>query len=199
MNRRAKRRLSAVAALSVLAAASVSLAPLAAFAKDPPLVSRSHSITATVTVKAVDKATRHLTLTNSAGETWTAKAPAELKRFDSLKPGDKVKVAYQAEVEIALSAPGQPLPSDAAGVIAVRNAEESPAGGLAGSYLTVTGAVLAIDMAKHTIKIVNPQGGEVHLIEITREDGQKAMARLKVGDKITARVTESLVVSVAPA
>ena len=39
-----KRRLSAVAALSVLAAASVSLAPSAAFAKDPPLVSRSHSL-----------------------------------------------------------------------------------------------------------------------------------------------------------
>ena len=83
MTRRAKG-LSAVAALSVLAAASVSFAP-AAFAKDapPPLVNRSHDISDTVTIKAIDKATRHLTLTSSAGETWTVKAPAEVQRSDS--------------------------------------------------------------------------------------------------------------------
>ena len=47
-------------------------------------------------------------------------------------------------------------------------------------------------------RIVNPKGGEVHKVEITREDGKKAMSRLKVGDKITAYVTESLLVSVSP-
>ena len=42
-------------------------------------------------------------------------------------------------------------------------------------------------------------GGEVHTVEITRADGRKAMSRLKVGDKITAYVTESLLVAVSPA
>jgi hypothetical protein len=199
MLHRAMRRLGAVAALSVLAAAGVSLAP-PAFAKDapPPLVNRSHDISDTVTIKAIDKATRHLTLASSTGESWTVKAPPEVQRFDSLKVGDRIHVTYRAEVELVLSDPNKPLPTDAAGVVAARAREVSTPGGVAVSYITVTGAVLAIDMATHTLKIVNPKGGEVHKVEITREDGKKAMSRLKVGDKITAYVTESLLVSVAP-
>src|SRR5512140_2301511 len=116
MTYRATRRLSALAALTALAAASVSFAPPAAFAKDapPPLVSRSADITDTVTIKAIDKATRHLTLTNSAGETSTIKAPPEMTRFDSLKVGDRVKVTYKASIELVLSGPNAPLPADAA-------------------------------------------------------------------------------------
>jgi len=197
---RATRRLSAVAALTVLAAASVSLAPPAAFAKDPPppLVNRSHDVSDTVTIKAIDKPSRRVTVTNGAGETSTFKAPPEIKRFDSLKVGDKIHVTYRAEVELVLSAPNAPLPPDAAGVVAARAREASTPGGVAVGYTTVTGAVLAIDMAKHTLKIVSPSGGEVHTVEVTREDGRKAMSRLKVGDKITAYVTESLLVAVAP-
>jgi hypothetical protein len=153
----------------------------------------------TVTVKAVDKATRHLTLTNGRGETYTTKAPAELRRFDSLKPGDKIHVTYRTEVELVISDPNGALPKDAAGMVALRTREEATPGGVGAGYLTVTGAVLAIDMAAHTIKIVSPQGGEVHKIDITRADGQRAMSRLKVGDKITAYVTESLLVSMTPA
>ncbi len=200
MTFRATRRLSAVAALTALAAASLSLAPPAAFAKDaPPALVRSEEISDTVTVKAIDKATRHLTLTNGSGETTTIKAPPELTRFDSLKVGDRIKIAYKAEVELVLSAPNAPLPADAAGIVSARARDVSKPGGVAATYMTVTGAVVAIDMAKHTLSIVSPRGGEVHKVSITREDGRAAMAKLKVGDKITAYVTESLLVSVAPA
>jgi hypothetical protein len=201
MTLRATRRLRAVAALITLAAASVSLAPPAAFAKDPPpsLVNRTHDISDTVTIKAIDKATRHLTLIGSSGDTWTIKAPPEIRRFDTLKVGDRIAVTYRAEVELVLSDPNAPLPKDAAGVVAARARDVSTPGGVAASYITVTGAVLAIDMATHTLKVVSPSGGEVHKVVVTRSDGQKAMSRLKVGDKITAYVTESLLVSVAPA
>jgi hypothetical protein len=201
MTSRATRRLSAVAALTAFAAASICIAPPAAFAKDPPppLVSRSHDVSDTVTIKAIDKATRHLTLTNSAGETTTIKAPPEVQRFDSLKVGDRIRITYKAAVELVLSGPNAPLPADAAGIVSARARDVGKPGGVAATYITVTGAVLAIDMAKHTLKIVSPSGGEVHTVEITREDGRKAMSKLKVGDKITAYVTESLLVAVAPA
>jgi hypothetical protein len=200
MTLRAKRHSGAFAALAVLAAATLPLAtPAAAFAKEPSLVNRTHEVSDTVTVKAIDKPTRHLTLTNGKGETYTLKAPAEFRRFDSLKPGDKIHVTYRAEVELVLSEPGGALPKDAAGMIAVRNRADATPGAVGASYLTVTGAVLGIDMAAHTIKIVSPQGGEVHTVAITREDGRKAMSRLKVGDKITAYVTESLLLAMTPA
>ena len=153
----------------------------------------------TVTVKAIDKPTRHLTLTNGKGETYTLKAPAEFRRFDSLKAGDKIHVTYKAGVEIVLSEPGGVLPKDATGAIALRTRADDTPGAVGATYITVTGAILAIDMAAHTIKIVNPQGGEVHQVAITREDGRKAMSRLKVGDKITAYITESLLLKLSPA
>jgi Ni/Co efflux regulator RcnB len=188
-------RLAAAAALSVLAAAS---APLA-LAKDQPLVSRSHSVTQTVTVKSVDKATRRVVFTTGGGETQTVKAPAEFRRFDELKPGDRISATYRVETEVMLSAPNAPLPPDATGVVAARAGKGDSPAAAAANYIVVTGAVVHIDMARHTLKLVSPQGGEVHTIEVTREDGIKAMSRLKVGDKITAYVTESLLLAVDPA
>ena len=201
MTLRAKRHSSAVAALAVLAAtATLPLAmPAAAFDKPPSLINRTHEVSDTVTIKAIDKATRHLTLTNGAGETSTLKAPPELRRFDSLKVGDKIHVTYRAAVDIVLSEPGGALPKDATGAVALRSRADATPGAVGASYITVTGAVLAIDMAAHTIKIVNPTGGEVHTVAITRADGQKAMSRLKVGDKITAYITESLLLTMTPA
>ena len=199
MTFRARRLSGPVAVLTALAAAALPFAPAVAFAKDPPLVNRTHEVSDTVTIKAIDKDTRHLTLVNGAGETNTLKAPPELRRFDSLKVGDKIHVTYRAEVEILLSDPNRPLPPDETGAVAIRTRADTTPGAVGAGYLTVTGAVLAIDMAAHTIKIVNPKGGEVHKVEITRADGRKAMSRLKVGDKITAYVTESLLLTMTPA
>ncbi len=191
----------ALAMLTLIAGASLSFAPPAAFAKDAPtpLVNRSLEVSDTATIKAIDKATRHLTLVNGAGETTTLKAPPELRRFDDLKVGDKIHVTYRAEVEVVLSDPNAALPPDAAGAVALKARAQSTPGGVAANYVTISGAVLAIDMAAHTIKIVSPSGGEVHKIQVTRPDGRKAMAKLKVGDKITAYVTESLLVTTTPA
>jgi hypothetical protein len=171
---------------------------LAAAPKPKPLVSRSSTQTSEVTVKAVDVATRHLTIANAKGETQTVKVPAEYKRLDALKPGDKIKATYAVETDIAIAAPGQPLPEDVGGVVGSRTVSGGPPKAGAVSHITVTGAVLAIDMQRHMLKLVSPKGGEVHEIEVTHEDGQKAMSKLKVGDKITVSVTEALLLKVVP-
>jgi hypothetical protein len=173
--------------------------PLSAAPKSASLVSRSHAATSVVTVQAVDVATRHLTIANAKGETQTVKVPADYKRLADLKPGDKIRATYTVETEVSLLPPGAKPPEDQAGLVGARTVSGGPPKAGAASQITFTGAVLAIDMTRHILKVVSPKGGEVHEFEVIHEDGRKAMSKLKVGDKITASVTESLLLKVEPA
>src|SRR5213592_4468907 len=57
-------------------------------------LSRSEQVTGKVTVKAVDLATRHMTVTEANGESHTLKVGPEIKNLDKVKPGDKISVTY---------------------------------------------------------------------------------------------------------
>jgi len=179
-------------------AAMLLAGPLAAAPKAAPLVSRSQSETSVVTVRAVDPVARRLTIANDQGETQTLAVPPQYKRLDAVKPGDRIKATYAVETLIALAAPGSKTPEDKAATVGARAVTGRPAAAAAG-HVTVTGAILAIDMKRHMLKIVSPQGGEVHWVEVTHEDGRRAMAKLKVGDRITASVTAALLLEVQPA
>jgi ribosomal protein L24 len=165
----------------------------------PTSISRTEKVTERVTVKSVDVATRHVTVTKANGDTVSFKAPPEIRNLAQLKPGDKISATYTVEAEFVLSAPNAPLPPDTETTMTARAAKgEVPAGAVA-NHIVVSGAVVAVDMAKHTIKLVSPQGGEVHTLNVKSADGRKAMANVKVGDKITAYITESLLVAAHPA
>jgi hypothetical protein len=188
------RLLSAATGVAALLLAG----PMAAAPKPEPLIDRSHSETSVVTVKAVDATARKLTIANDKGETQTLDVPSEYKRLAAVKPGDRIKATYKVETLVSLVAPGAKTPKDEAATVGARAVTGTPAAAAAG-HVTVTGAVLAIDMKRHMLKIVSPQGGEVHWVEVTHEDGRKAMEKLKVGDKITASVTAALLLEVQPA
>jgi hypothetical protein len=47
--------------------------------------------------------------------------------------------------------------------------------------------------------MVNPQGGQVFTFHVTDPDRQARLPMLKVGDTITAVVSETLAVSIQPA
>jgi hypothetical protein len=81
-------------------------------------------------------------------------------------------------------------------MIAARAAKGQTPGGAIASRTVVTGAVLAVDPARHTLKIVDKDGGQVHLINVANPDNQAQLAYVKVGDYITAYVTESVLVTV---
>ena len=55
--------------------------------------------------------------------------------------------------------------------------------------------MLRIDQAKHTLRIASPKGGEVHTVSVVTPEGKEAMKTLKVGDRITAKVTEAVLIS----
>jgi len=174
-------------------------APATAFAASTTAEHSSQSVTTTATVTYIDPATRRIVVRSASGDLVSVKAPPEVQNFSQIKVGDKVKATYTVETEIVISSPNTPLPADTEATVAARAAKGELPAAVVANHVIVTGAVLAIDMANHTLKIVSPQGGEVHTITVKRADRQKAMAKLKVGDKITAYVTESMLLSVHPA
>ncbi len=185
------------AAILATVVLSCSLTPRAALAQGLLAgLGESKTVTASVTVKAVDITTRHLVVAGPSGERFSLKAPVALENFRAIKVGDTIKVTYTRETEFALSAPNAPLPPDTETTIAARSESGELPAGLVASHLVFTGAIVAIDPASHTLKIVDPKGGQVHAVHVRNPERQRAFTQLKVGDTITAYVSESLLVSV---
>ena len=187
--RRAAPRAAAVAILLL----ATGFAP--AFAQPASTVGRSEQISTSVTVMAVDAGSRHLLVQLPDGKPHSLKVAPEVRGFGAVKPGDKIVVTYQLETAYAVSEPGKPLPKDTQTMIAARAAKGEAPAAVVTSHVIVTGAVLGIDVKGATLKVVSPKGGEVHDFDVVTPEGQKLLAKLKVGDKITAYVTEALVVS----
>jgi ribosomal protein L14 len=54
-------------------------------------------------------------------------------------------------------------------------------------------------MTAHSLDVVDPSGGGVYTINVVDPARQMAMSTLKVGDTITAVVSQALAVSIEPA
>ena len=115
--------------------------------------------------------------------------------LDRIKPGDKIHATYTLETEFVISSPNTPLPADTQTMVVRAPAKGELPAAVVANHLVVTGAVLGIDKTKHTLKLVDPKGGQVHTIVVSNKDRQQAMSQIKVGDTITAYVTESLLVA----
>lgn len=159
----------------------------------------SETVTARATVKSVDMTTRSVTLVGPHGETLTMKAGDQVQNLAQVKPGDIVVARYYESVAYVVAPAGTKIPEDTLAAAAVRAAPgERPAGGV-GERLTVTGLVVGINPTAHTISLVDPTGGEVRTLNVKDPQYQQMMGSIKVGDTITAFISEALVAAVEPA
>jgi hypothetical protein len=192
---RAHGLMAAMAALALAAAPAAASAQTTKATKSTPTTT-STQVSTSATIQSIDAPTRHITVKLPSGETNVLKVPAAFKRFDELKVGDKIKATYYAEVAYAIAQPGKPLPEDSDTVVAARATESDTPAGLVASRAVVTGAVLGIDVPGSKVKVVNAKGGEVHDVQVTTTEGKAFLGKLKVGDKVTLRVNEALLISV---
>jgi hypothetical protein len=184
------------AAATVAIAAAIGLtAPCAALAKPPTTLTQMRQASEKVTVVSIDRASRHMVVRKASGDTATLKVPPEVRNFNKLQPGDTITATYSIETEYALSPPNKPLPKDTQTVIAARAQRGELPAAVVANHMVVTGAVLGVDTKAHTLRVVNPKGGEVHTLDVTSPEGRRLMGQLKPGDKITAYITESLLIS----
>jgi hypothetical protein len=196
--RRASMTLAITAAIALAApCAALAQATTQNTMSTPTSLKNIRTTVEIVNIVSIDKATRHLVVRRTSGETASMKVPPSVQNFDQLKVGDNITATYQVETEFAMSPPNRPMPQDTDTLLAARaRSGELPAGVVA-NRIVVTGAVLGIDTKANTVRVVNPQGGEVHTLDVTSPEGRKFLGQLKVGDKVTAYVTESLLISAA--
>ncbi len=189
-----------------VAVLGLALAPLAANAEDAaqPLTvykstqpgtvggGRVESVTATVT--AIDAANRTVTLKGKK-DTETVKVGPDVKNFDQIKVGDQVVVSVSQTLTLVWKGADAQVRDPSVTVSGDSAATgEKPA---ADAQATIRGTVTTkkIDMKTRTVTVVGPQGRKFEIVA----GPEVQLDKLKVGDKLDARYTERVAISVQPA
>ncbi len=172
-----------------------------AFAQASQMAGIGHrqTISARATVKSIDMSTRTVTLEGAAGNTIVLKVGDQVRNLAQVKPGDTVIAHYFQSSAYVLSPPGAKLPANSMAMAGARAAPGTLPGGALGTRLTVTGLVVGVDPTEHTVSLVDPSGGPVRIVDVVTPAGQRALNMVKVGDTITAIITEAVLVGVEPA
>ena len=77
----------------LLALALVSVASVSWLSAQKPVI-KATSVSETVTITAIDPATRRITVRDSTGEVETVVAGPEVQRFNELKVGTRIRTTY---------------------------------------------------------------------------------------------------------
>jgi Cu/Ag efflux protein CusF len=161
-------------------------------------IGSSQTIMARAKVQAIDLATREVTLVGPEGNVFTVHAGDAVRNLDRVKVGDSVVATYYASMVLVLSAPGTQVPDNQVNVALARSAKGHVPAGALGTKLVLTGTVVGVDLANHTISLADPSGGMVHTFDVTDPQRQAALKRVKVGDSLTAIGTEAFAIALEP-
>ena len=195
------------AVATVLACGAIvipSVLPHPAAAQQHPVlknvIPESASMTIQAKITALNPNTREVTLQGPSGNTVTITAGPAV-RLNMLKVGDTVNAQYYRSVAFGISGPkggDKASASQNEMTEAIEQPAEAP-GGVAARVTKVQGLVVGIDRAANSIDVVNPSGGGVYTIEVTNPERIAMLSQVKVGDTITAVISQALAVSIEPA
>ena len=175
----------------------------AAAQRNPTLtnvVPESDAVEIQAKISAIDMSKRAVTLVSATGTAVTVTAgPVVL--LELLKVGDNVNPKYYRSVGFVVTPPqggnGTPVSTDRMTQLMTRSAKTP--GGVAVGLTMVSGTIVGMDLAAHTVDLVNPSGGGVYTIYVTDRERLAKLKLLKVGDTITAVISETLAVAIEPA
>jgi tRNA threonylcarbamoyladenosine modification (KEOPS) complex Cgi121 subunit len=143
----------------------------------------------TATVEAIERASREVTVKKADGQYEVIYVPTAIKRFDTLKIGDKISGRYYETVVLRMKVPGEKDADTAATSGIVRT--EDRASGTASHQQTLTATITAIDPNVPSITFTGPQGWTYS----SRVEDKKALAKVKVGDRVDITWTAAVILS----
>jgi hypothetical protein len=151
-------------------------------------------VTGTATVEKLDLETRHLTLRNADGKSFSMKVPPEVRNLPQVKVGDEVVVSYYESFAYEVKKPGEATPG-VSGVGAAGRAKEGqmPAAAVGGA-VTVTVTIEAIDRTNPSVTLRGPDGD---LVRVKVRNPSK-LEHVQVGDLVEITYTEAMAASVQP-
>ena len=201
---KSSKTLARMAAASAVACMGFTLAialPHPAAAQNNPTLSvpETEAVTAQARIAGIDPKTRAVRLIGASGHTFTVTAGPAV-RLNLLQIGNRVDVKFYRAVAFAVAPPrvsnGVPVNDDELKQVLVQSAQAP--GGVGLRLIRISGTIVSIDMASHSLDLVNPSGGSVFTVAVTDPARIQAMNSLKVGDTITAVISEALAVSIEP-
>jgi hypothetical protein len=156
-------------------------------------VSMSDVVTETLTVEAIDRESRVVTLKDKNGVTDDIVCGPEVQRFDALKVGDRVTFRFHESVVTALRHAGAPAkPAD---TTAVTRTPGTAPGGTIARQMTAIVNIQALDPKVPSVSI-RTQDGNLMSFKV---QNAKNLEGYKVGDRVEVTYTQALAVSVEPA
>jgi hypothetical protein len=171
----------------------------AATAPAAPMSSDSDTATVRARVLAVNHQRREITLRGPAGNIETVVAGEDVRNFERIRRGDDVVITYHQSIAYALNGPDVSLPT----ATMTEGVQQAPPGGMPGGTLarriTLTGLVAGVDLAAHTISLVDQHGGAVHTVHVVNPQRQGDLKRVNVGDRLSVIFSQAIAVSVVPA
>lgn len=146
----------------------------------------------TATVSAVDAEDRTVTLKTAQGKERTFHLSNKAVNFDQIKVGDRVRATVAEEVLVSVGKGGAGEgESDASRMVAM-----TPRGGKPGMLIADTDEVKAkieaIDPEKRTVKLTDDEGCS-RTVKVSR---RVDLSELKMGDEVTARITQAAAIVV---
>jgi hypothetical protein len=150
------------------------------------------AITATASIETIDHTKRTLTLKGPDGRLETLTVPADIKRFDELKVGDKITAKYYENVVLRKKAPGE-KDVDTYHAADTRGTGKSPSGTSA-AQRTITATITAIDPKIPSITLSGPSNWHYS----SKVADKEALKQLKVGDKLDITWTAAVLISADP-
>ena len=172
--------------------ASSATAPVLAQATAPaakPKVQETAVVTLRGVVEAIDKEKQTVTLKGpNRSLTLQVRDP---KKLDAIKVGDPVVGKYYEALAIEVKKAGTATP----GVTTQQATQTSKAGetpaGAVGQQVTLTGTIVAIDKAKHTVTIKGPEGNT----ETVKARNPKNLEGVNEGDLVELTYTRALAIA----
>jgi hypothetical protein len=178
------KRLSA----GIIAALLLPLAPaIGAQTKTLP----GEMVTVTATVEAIQQSTRTITLKGPKGNYSDVVVPETVTRFSEIKVGDRITAKYYDNIVLRVKHPGEAAVDNETG--ALTKASGTKPGATAAAQRTITATITEIDRKTPSITFSGPNDWKY----TSRVEDKKALATVKVGDKVDITWTEALLVSFA--
>jgi hypothetical protein len=162
----------------------------------PKHVQITDEVNTEATVVGVNKSSRDITLQRPDGETLVVMAGPEVRNFDQIKAGDKVKAKYAVSLSARLLAPGEADTRTTVGMAAGRAKQGDLPAGAIGAGLAITVKVKSVDAMQHIVTFTTPDG-TLHVIQAERDEGKRFVEGLKAGDRVELVYKEAAALSVS--
>jgi len=146
------------------------------------------------TITALDVATRDVTLKTDKGEEISFVAGPDVQRLADIKVGDRVEIQYYESLTLKLSKVEGGTPSTSDTATEVRAEPTELPGGIKSQTTTITAKITAVDAKAGTVTLVGPKGRSV-----TLDVEADILAKVKVGDLVSAIYTQAVAASVSRA